>query len=102
MTVVEDFDPEVLLHGQNPPRLPEDDEQDTPMEDGRKAAPPKSTKGRAAILPKKAPSKNTKPKKIKYQTNAARKADRAKEQKRKVEKAERAGGKGSRKKGGKR
>ena len=63
-------------------------------------AKPDINKAKATTTTKKLQSKE--PKKVKYMTNAARKTERAKQQKRKVEKAQRAGGKGSRKKGGRR
>lgn len=98
VTVVEDFDPDELIHG---PSKADDMELDMPSE--RHALPQPPAKTKPAVEAKKVQSKTTtKAKKIKYQTNAARKSERSKQLKRKVEKAERAGGKASRRKGGKR
>lgn len=104
VTVVEDFDPDELLHGpkQTDAMVEDEDghaEQLPPPKSAQKPNP-EATKSKAATSTKKLQPKD--PKKIKYQTNAARKVERAKQQKRKVEKATRAGGKGSRKRGGKR
>ncbi|EKM81050.1 hypothetical protein AGABI1DRAFT_105883 [Agaricus bisporus var. burnettii JB137-S8] len=78
VTVVEDFDPDTILHG--PPR---------PTSPTSKAVPPPP-------IPKPAPPKKPKAQKIRYQTKGARTADRRKQLVRKNEKAERAGGKASR------
>ncbi|GJE95862.1 nucleolar protein 12-domain-containing protein [Phanerochaete sordida] len=105
VTVVEDFDPDELLHGPKQTDAMDEDEdghaeQLPPPKPTQQKSYPEATKAKAATSTKKLQSKD--PKKIKYQTNAARKVERAKQQKRKVEKATRAGGKGSRKRGGKR
>lgn len=111
VTVVEDFDPDELIYGpqsrgRSSPH-PDGNGLSTAMPKMRSQArePPqsarvitsaKSASGPAAAERAKLKSK-PKPKDIKYQTNAARKADKLKQRKRKVEKAERAGGKASRK-----
>lgn len=97
MTVVEDFDPEVLLHGPKTNKGPED-------EPGSQTNVRKTVNFDTKAKPsstgvKKTRSKvSAKAKDIKYQTNSARKAERGKQLKRKTEKAERAGGKGARRK----
>jgi len=83
VTVVEDFDPDILVQGPSHPELC------------------------AELYPKTAPqrSKSSHPKpksksaKVPYGTKHARKEERAKQRSRKLEKAERAGGKASRKSG---
>lgn len=106
VTVVEDFDPDELLHGPKQTDAMDEDagEQTTPRSKPPLASSSRTSSSKpAAATEKKAYSKTgTKPKKIKYQTNAARKVERGKQQKRKLEKAARAGGKASRKRGGKR
>lgn len=109
VTVVEDFDPDEFIHGpqthKEPPVTSNEDEagelvdettSHTPIRESQHSRPgvvkPPPAIARAKAKPK--------PKDIKYQTNAARKADKLKQRKRKVEKAERAGGKASRKSGG--
>lgn len=106
VTVVEDFDPEELLHGPKQHAVMDEDSMDhnlpefRPSHTGSSISNPTQSKPKAE---KKAPLRSsTKPKKVKYQTNAARKVERTKQQKRKLEKASRAGGKASRKRGGKR
>lgn len=86
-----------LLHGPN--RTPHEDKDadgDEKMEALPSAAP--RQKKPKVVETKKARTKTTtKAKDIKYQTNSARKVERAKQTRRKNEKAERAGGKGMRK-----
>lgn len=103
VTVVEDFDPNALLHGPSPQKPTSDDadEDDTaplllrkPQVTKPARKPPPETKKVQSKTAAKAKAKS-----IKYQSNAARKEERGKQQKRKVEKAERAGGKSSRKSG---
>ncbi|KAL1945649.1 hypothetical protein VTO73DRAFT_1651 [Trametes versicolor] len=104
VTVVEEFDPDSLIHGEKPtpdanaasdgvPEVP----VALPRLKPRPAATPKS-KARPENYKAK-PKTKSKPKDIKYQTIAARKSDRMKERKRRTEKAELAGGKASRRKG---
>lgn len=106
MTVVEDFDPDELLHGpKQADAMDEDPREETPSRSKAPLASSSKTLSSklAAATRKKVHSKTaTKTKKIKYQTNAARKAERGKQQKRKLEKAARAGGKASKRRGGKR
>ncbi|EED83047.1 predicted protein [Postia placenta Mad-698-R] len=101
VTVVEDFDPDALIHG-------EDDHRPVAgaKRDGAAAtSEPPDVTNRARHKPKPATAdirhdrkkSAPKPKDIKYQTSAARKVDRLKQRRRKSEKAERAGGKASRK-----
>ncbi|KAF7376237.1 Ribosomal RNA-processing protein 17 [Mycena sanguinolenta] len=88
VTVVEDFDPDAFIHG---PRL-------------AKTAPTTSAPASRATVPTKSPQerpkKKLKPKKIRYETKDARKMERTKQRARRTEKAELAGGKESRRKGG--
>ncbi|PSS06526.1 hypothetical protein PHLCEN_2v3693 [Hermanssonia centrifuga] len=103
VTVVEDFDPEALLHG---PDIPRNVEEETSLS----TLPPttsrtqktRSSQERNGGIPtamKKIRGKaSTKPKDIKYQTKSDRKSERSKQQKRRTEKAQLAGGKASRKK----
>ncbi|VDC06332.1 unnamed protein product [Peniophora sp. CBMAI 1063] len=94
VTVVEDFDPLALIHGTSTDADLENDNDDT-------QSPPRtttSTKTSAAKQNVSATKKKVRPKDIKYETKAARKTARAKQHARKTEKAERAGGKGSRRK----
>jgi ribosomal RNA-processing protein 17 len=95
VTVVEDFDPSTLLHG---PERKADVEPgpDSGRADAPRVAPqPANAKGKERERAKKA----LKPKKVKYETKAARKTEQGKQRARRTEKAERAGGKASRKKG---
>ena len=113
VTVVEEFDPDELIHGPKQPE-PADEDEDEDAEENvhphakRKLTTPaklESSKplAKATTTTKKMQAKKSaNPKKIKYQTGSERKIERAKQQKRKVEKATRAGGKGSRKRAGKR
>jgi ribosomal RNA-processing protein 17 len=81
VAVVEDFDPDTLIHGPIVKTVP----QSAPV---------------APQTPKRAPvAKKPKPKKVKYQTKDARKAEKGRQRSRRTEKAELAGGKASRKKG---
>ena len=85
VTVVEDFDPDTLIHG-------------APDETRERQAPAAAPTSKLPVKLKPAVKKTsikkaTKPKKIKYETNAARKAQTAKQRKRHTEKAELAGGK---------
>lgn len=95
VTVVEDFDPTAFLH--RPPMTGSAlaDRPDSPSSTSMK---PKG-KEKDHLMPKfKAKAKkNEKTKSVKYQTKAARLAERSKQRARRTEKAERAGGKSSRK-----
>ncbi|KAL1745683.1 nucleolar protein 12-domain-containing protein [Schizophyllum fasciatum] len=85
VTVVEDFDPDTLIHG----APDETRERPSPGPSSTSNAPAKVKPPAKKITLKKA----SKPKKIKYETNAARKAQTAKQRARHTEKAELAGGK---------
>jgi ribosomal RNA-processing protein 17 len=110
VTVVEDFDPSALLHGE--PSSSSEDEQ-RPKEERRPPLPRArakvATRGhssadvggeRRANEGKKNKNKNGAAKKVRYETKAARRATRATQRARRTEKAERAGGKAARKKTG--
>ena len=95
VTVVEEFDPDTLIHGDQPLRKPQlDEDEDEPLYPKAKSKPNNSAQTKARL------KTTAKVKEIKYQTGAARKAERSKQHKRKLEKAERAGGKVSKRKGG--
>ncbi|TFL01520.1 nucleolar protein 12-domain-containing protein [Pterulicium gracile] len=97
VTVVEDFDPDELLHAPSDANARDKDTHARPeprLPVASKPARPKSTAG----APKKKKSSSS----SKYGTNASRKHDRNKQFKRRTEKAERAGGKASRSRGPKR
>ncbi|TFK85556.1 hypothetical protein K466DRAFT_576821 [Polyporus arcularius HHB13444] len=104
VTVVEEFDPDSIIHGPGPtpaagPAQEDGDAVDTAPPQGRSQVKPKHAP--SAVAHTKAKMKaSTKAKDIKYQTNAARKFERQKQRNRKIEKADRAGGKGSKKKSG--
>ena len=103
VTVVEDFDPEELLHGPDTTQhRPDDGDEADRVEDMaigaesvKSASKQKSTPMQAKTRAKVA----KKAKEVKYETNTARRREREKQHKRKLEKADRAGGKGSRRKG---
>lgn len=87
VTVVEDFDPDTLIHGTP------DEEQERRPSTSATSAP---VKPKPASKPKTSADKTkraAKPKKIKYETNAARRAQTTKQRARRTEKAELAGGK---------
>ncbi|KAA1476789.1 hypothetical protein DENSPDRAFT_530278 [Dentipellis sp. KUC8613] len=97
VTVVEDFDPDTLIHGDAPARpdpAEGDDELKPKAYQGRSRSADAKESGEARVRKAK-----VKPKKIKYQTAAARKAETSKQRARRTEKAERAGGKAARRKG---
>jgi ribosomal RNA-processing protein 17 len=91
VTVVEDFDPHTIIHG--PPQIaashPVAPPPDLPM-------PSTTKRKRIDVAGAKA---NTIAKKIRYETKSARKAEKGKQRARRTEKAERAGGKSTRKPG---
>ncbi|KAH7926509.1 hypothetical protein BV22DRAFT_1062709 [Leucogyrophana mollusca] len=99
VTVVEDFDPSVLIHGpvktHSSPPLALD--SDTPSPQAATKVKGKEKAKNDPVRLKSKAKKNEKAKKLKYQTKAARLADRSKQRARRTEKAERAGGKASRK-----
>ncbi|KAI0682976.1 nucleolar protein 12-domain-containing protein, partial [Cytidiella melzeri] len=92
VTVVEDFDPESLIHGpsRHAHSLNNSEDTQSPQPSTSSAKPSRIT---TTDLKKTQSKTAAKAKPAKYQTNAARKADRSKQLKRKTEKAQRAGGK---------
>ena len=106
VTVVEDFDPDELIHGpQSTGGLPSTSDEHgataltehlIPEPRQREWRHNQSTVAKSSTAVARTKTK-PKPKDIKYQTIAARKADKLKQRRRKAEKAERAGGKASRK-----
>ncbi|KAL0577312.1 hypothetical protein V5O48_004668 [Marasmius crinis-equi] len=89
VAVVEDFDPDALLHGPSTSKLTAESQTSSSR------PPPPSAPSR----PKSETPKKLKPKKIRYETKGARKAEKTKQRARRTEKAELAGGKASRRKG---
>jgi ribosomal RNA-processing protein 17 len=94
VTVVEDFDPSLILHysattPDAPPLPPPPPPSARSLSSREKASASRNDDGLAA--------KNSK---VRYETKAARKATRATQRARRTEKAERAGGKAARKKAG--
>jgi ribosomal RNA-processing protein 17 len=83
VTVVEDFDPDIMIQGPSHP--------ESSAELSQKSTPQRSKFSH--------PKPQSKSKKIYYDTKHARQKERANQHARKLEKAERAGGKGSRKSG---
>lgn len=89
VAVVEDFDPDSLIHGTDPVPVPSENVHSAPVKSVPRTSKPQSV-----------PSKpKTRPQKIRYQTKDARKHEKSKQHTRKLEKAELAGGKASRRKG---
>ncbi|KAJ7251539.1 nucleolar protein 12-domain-containing protein [Mycena haematopus] len=88
VTVVEDFDPDTFIHG---PRLV----KSAPTASASTSLPTPQTKAHS-----ERPKRKSKPKKIRYETKDARKIERTKQRARRTEKAELAGGKEARHKGG--
>ncbi|KAK7053342.1 hypothetical protein VNI00_003968 [Paramarasmius palmivorus] len=94
VAVVEDFDPDSLLHGNR--------DSDDPGPSSRTPKQATSAPGPTPTIKKakeSAAKKKLKPKKIRYETKDARKTERSKQRARRTEKAELAGGKAARKKG---
>ena len=97
VTVIEDFDPDTLIHGPSKPpssqiENSEPASQAVPSE--KTLTKPKHNAGAKKVQAKTA----TRAKDIKYQTKAERKVERTKQHQRKKKKASLAGGKSSRKK----
>jgi len=92
VTVVEDFDPDTIIHG---PAKADQVANNFPSS----SAPPLSDTKSKPLATKKAVLKKhrTKEKKIRYQTKDARRREQTKQHARRTEKAELAGGKASRK-----
>ena len=100
VTVVEDFDPSALLHGVAASEEQHERASPSPPHPPR---PPPRGKAEGENERWSAASKGKKKgaaKKVRYETQAARRAARAKQHARMTEKAERAGGKASRNKAG--
>ncbi|THH18771.1 hypothetical protein EW146_g2273 [Bondarzewia mesenterica] len=98
VTVVEDFDPSTLLHGDPSPPQQSPHPHPHPQTGCPGARPIHSASAKGKEKATGQEIKRRVQKKVKYGTNAGRKADRMKQRARKVEKAERAGGKSARKK----
>ncbi|KAF9268957.1 hypothetical protein L218DRAFT_940743 [Marasmius fiardii PR-910] len=90
VAIVEDFDPDTLLHGPGPK-----DEPEQPKSTSLPPIPSNLTRAKKDVNLKK----KLKPKTIRYETKEARKAERLKQRVRRTEKAELAGGKAGRIKG---
>ncbi|KAF4620688.1 hypothetical protein D9613_000768 [Agrocybe pediades] len=90
VTVVEDFDPDTIIHGPAKPEQPKDSAPSSSSISQSKAT---TTITKKAVLKKH----RTKEKKIRYETKDARRRERTKQHARRTEKAELAGGKASRK-----
>ena len=99
VTVVEDFDIDTLIHAEPPSEYPNpgssssNQNRDQTIRPERHAKKSKSVTSSTSGTSKK---RATPAKKIKYETKAARLAERKKQRTRKLEKAARAGGKKSR------
>jgi len=104
VTVVEDFDMDALIHAEPPSEHPipgssKRDQDQTSRPEHRAKKSKSTTTNNATGTSKKGA---TSAKKIKYETKAARLAEKKKQQARKFEKAARAGGKQSRSSRGRR
>lgn len=88
VTVVEDFDPDTLIHG---PSRPESSSEPRPFHSDHDIRTPRSQPTSHST------KKKMKSTKIRYETKDARKREQVKQRARRTEKAERAGGKASRK-----
>ena len=89
VTVVEDFDPDTIIHGPPKPDHPPVVQPDR--------LEPKSKPSRQLHSNTGSSMKKSRPRKIPYETADARKKERTKQRARRTEKAELAGGKGARK-----
>lgn len=101
VTIVEEFDPDSLRHNPSTTQaVPESSPSDSEVPQTRIPSRSKSSNAGHHSEPRttKPPAKKSKsqPKKIAYETKAARKATRVKQRARRTEKAELAGGKSSR------
>lgn len=93
VTVVDDFDPNVLRHCSTTTH--DTEQQQRPL-----LTPPPLPPPPPSLSREKDGGLAAKNVKVRYETKAARRATRATQRARKTEKAERAGGKAARKKGG--
>lgn len=91
VTVVEDFDPDTIIHG--PPKPDRSDHPPIAQPDRQEQKPKPSRQ----LQSNTGSSKKSRPRKIHYETADARKKERTKQRARRTEKAELAGGKASRK-----
>ena len=91
VTVVEDFDPDTIIHG--PPKPDRSDHPPIPQPDRLEPKPKLSRQ----LQSNTGPSKKSRQRKIPYETADARKKERTKQRARRTEKAELAGGKAARK-----
>ncbi|TCD71652.1 hypothetical protein EIP91_007399 [Steccherinum ochraceum] len=103
VTVVEDFDPDTIIHGPSKPQAHPIEPSEVDVQQpsvSREKRPIKSHPSRQDSVTAKKSRVRTirRAKDIKYQTKADRQTERTKQLKRKKEKAELAGGKASRKK----
>ena len=89
VTVVEDFDPDTIIHGP-----PKPDHPPIPQPDRLEPTKPKPSR---PLQSNTGSSKKSRPRKIPYETSDARKKERTKQRARRTEKAELAGGKAARK-----
>jgi ribosomal RNA-processing protein 17 len=109
VTVVEDFDPDTIIHG--PPRIPSSPGDDESMEYQSRSSTKAKSASNSATTPSIMTTEPTKAwaksnlsvktklkmsKKVRYQTKAERGLEKKKQRARRTEKAERAGGKASR------
>ncbi|KAG2146469.1 nucleolar protein 12-domain-containing protein [Suillus bovinus] len=96
VTVVEDFDPATFLHSPPMTGSAPADRSDAPSPTSVKPKGKEKAQN-DPLKSKRKVKKNEKTKSVKYQTKAARLAERSKQRVRRTEKAERAGGKSARK-----
>lgn len=102
VTVVEDFDPAALLHGPPTTGSSHTDQSDIHSimflkSKGKEKAHNDSSTPKSKAKKNEKAKKKERSKSVRYQTKAARLAERSKQRARRTEKAERAGGKSSRK-----
>ncbi|KIK67302.1 hypothetical protein GYMLUDRAFT_37386 [Collybiopsis luxurians FD-317 M1] len=95
VAIVQDFDPDTLLHG---PTKPVSNVEPVQQMVNNDSLPSKASHSHPSKVSHSQPSKKTKSKKIRYETKAARKTERTRQRTRRTEKAELAGGKASRRK----
>ncbi|KAF8200920.1 nucleolar protein 12-domain-containing protein [Pholiota molesta] len=98
VTVVEDFDPDTIIHGPSKADIPTHTD---PTASASSSSHPPSRTTKTPDASGKRPSKpKVRERKVRYETKDARKREQIKQRKRRTEKAERAGGKASRKPSG--
>lgn len=96
VTVVEDFDIDTLIHAEPPSERPNPGPSSNRDQDQTRRPECQKLKSTTNNTPTTSKKKATSVKKIKYETKAARLAEKRKQHARKFEKAARAGGKQSR------